>query len=282
MLCTHTPRTAPAALFGRVACVATCCPRLLLPVVALVVHEHLAQTYARPVVPCPLSLTHTPTSTSPCPSIMHAVRCGVECREIVHVLGPLYRCPAALIACAAGLRAHTLSPLSVPAPRCPPPLHPTRNRKTPSRYLLALPQPSRPATAIDATFLQRSGLGTGPNGELQTTYSIVSGLQYTTVFGAVLASDYPVSTTDLGYGPSDSVVVIEANTTSTFSVVAPGASLTVKACGKWDFQLYSVAPLLPNGVCVCAGAVRGKFSGGWANWLLLLPMLPSACWIVAM
>jgi hypothetical protein len=83
----------------------------------------------------------------------------------------------------------------------------------------------------------------------------VSGLQYTTVFGAVLASDYPVSTTDLGYGPSDSVVVIEANTTSTFSVLAPGASLTVKACGKWDFQLYSVAPLLPNGVCACARAV---------------------------
>ena len=114
-------------------------------------------------------------------------------------------------------------------------------------------QPSRPATAIDAIFLKRSGLGSGPDGELLTTYSLVSGGRYTTVFGAVLGADYSLSTTDLGYGASDSVVVVEANTTSTFKVLGAGDSLTVNACGKWDFQLYSVAPLLANGELVQLG-----------------------------
>jgi hypothetical protein len=154
-------------------------------------------------------------------------------------------------------------------------------------------QPSRPATAIDATFLKRSGLGNGPDGELQSTYSLVSGGLYSTVLGAVLNSDYTLPIADLGcvcmcgdwwcvpvcsvgltrvasrvefdvgccwvwsrrYGPSDTVVVIEANTTSTYSLIHAGGALTVKACAKWDFQLYSVAPVLPNGVCPCVLAI---------------------------
>lgn len=117
-------------------------------------------------------------------------------------------------------------------------------------------QPSRPATAIDATFLKRSGLGNGPDGELQSTYSLVSGGLYSTVLGAVLNSDYTLPIADLGYGPSDTVVVIEANTTSTYSLIHAGGALTVKACAKWDFQLYSVAPVLPNGWAVIGETVK--------------------------
>ncbi len=84
------------------------------------------------------------------------------------------------------------------------------------------------------------------------------------MFGAVLGADYSLSTTDLGYGASDSVVVVEANTTSTFKVLGAGDSLTVNACGKWDFQLYSVAPLLPNGEL--AGVWTGfGWLGGWCG-----------------
>ena len=108
-------------------------------------------------------------------------------------------------------------------------------------------QPSRPATAIDATFLFRSSLGAGPDGELQSTYSYVSGGRYTSVFGAVLASDYNISLLDVGYGPSDTAVVIEANTTREYTVLGATSVFTVSKCDKWDFQLYSIAPILPNG-----------------------------------
>jgi hypothetical protein len=68
------------------------------------------------------------------------------------------------------------------------------------------------------------------------------------------------------YGPSDKVVVIEANTTSTYSLIPAGGSLTVKACAKWDFQLYSVSPILPNGVYVfCSRVCASEISRGIAQ-----------------
>ena len=128
-------------------------------------------------------------------------------------------------------------------------------------------QHDRPATNIDATYPFRSGIGAGPQGELWTAASLVSGQLYASVFGANLVSDYTINKTDAGFNPSDTLVAFEANSTSAVSVVGPGQGVTVKACGKYDFQLYTLAPVLPNGtkhalvgtlarVCRCVDGVR--------------------------
>jgi len=105
-----------------------------------------------------------------------------------------------------------------------------------------------PATSIDATFPRLAGLtSAGPQGELWTSGSIVGGQLFGSVFGATLAASYDVSLTTVGYPSTASVAVIEANTTSSVTVLAPGAAVTVKACDRYDFQLYSLAPVLPNG-----------------------------------
>lgn len=120
-------------------------------------------------------------------------------------------------------------------------------------------QHPRPATSVDATFLQLTGLGAGPSGELWSSGSLISGAAYTSVFAAALTADYALPVSALGY--TGSVAVIEANSTSSVSVLGANGVITTKACGKYDFQLYSVAPVLSNGkaecvlVCQC---VRGR------------------------
>jgi hypothetical protein len=104
---------------------------------------------------------------------------------------------------------------------------------------------------IDAAFLERAGLASEPNGEVQTTFSIVGGQRYTTVFVANLAADYTISLAQLGYAPGSVVVAVEANASSTapqFQLVDASTPLAVKACHKYDFQLYTLSPVLPNGM----------------------------------
>lgn len=123
----------------------------------------------------------------------------------------------------------------------------------------------RPATSIDAVFLKRSGLGAGPDGELWSSFSPISGSQYSSVFVAQLKTDYLLTLEALGYPSTVSVAVVEANTTSSVKVIPAGGGFTVNQCGQYDFQVYSVAPILSNGeawMCVRAcirTSVRVRF-----------------------
>jgi hypothetical protein len=113
-------------------------------------------------------------------------------------------------------------------------------------------QPSRPATNVDATYLERSGLGSGPKGEVWSTGSFVSDMMYSNVFVAELEVDWSLPVSSLGY--SGTVVVVESNSTGTPQVIEGGGSLNAVACGKWDFQVYSVSPVLSNGYAVIGEA----------------------------
>ena len=111
-----------------------------------------------------------------------------------------------------------------------------------------LQQHDRPATLIDAAYLMRAGIGSGPQGELWSASSRVGGAVYASVFGATLTSAYSVPLAYLGFHAEQTVVMFEANTTSTVTVLSANASVPVAACDKFDFQLYSIAPVYPNGV----------------------------------
>ena len=70
---------------------------------------------------------------------------------------------------------------------------------------------------------------------------------------AVLEADYELSIAkDMGMA-IDSMSVTgfahyEANTTGTVVVTTSSSpTIALKACGKWDFQLHAVAPIMQNG-----------------------------------
>lgn len=78
---------------------------------------------------------------------------------------------------------------------------------------------------------------------------------FTVVLGAVLSNDRAVSyAADLNLATGRKYVAYEANTTSTVTVGAD--SIAFKECGKWDFQVWAIAPVLAN-------------SGSASGWTLL-------------
>jgi hypothetical protein len=114
-------------------------------------------------------------------------------------------------------------------------------------------QGDKPAMMIDAAHVHKafrneeigSSATAGPDGEVWATHSVLGSHVFGVVMGAVLRSDYTLSIAhDLGMG-SGPHVYYEANATS--NVSRGSSSIAMKACGKWDFQLYAVAPVLPNG-----------------------------------
>ena len=90
-------------------------------------------------------------------------------------------------------------------------------------------------------------MGSGADGELQSAASYVDGFTFVSVFAATLKSGYQLHITEVGIGSAESVAVIEANATDAVTVIPAGGSLAVPACGKSDFRLYSLSPVLPNG-----------------------------------
>lgn len=105
-------------------------------------------------------------------------------------------------------------------------------------------QADTPAFALDATFLFRSGLGAGPDGELQASSSIVGGQRFANLLAVNLAADYKLPLTDLGYAASDQLVVMESNTSHVLSTVSGASMWLAPACGQYDFRLFHVAPLI--------------------------------------
>ena len=64
---------------------------------------------------------------------------------------------------------------------------------------------------------------------------------------------YNLSMAELGYrSPATKLAVVEARTPTVARVISGGAapasgSLEIAACGEDDFQLFTIAPVLPNG-----------------------------------
>ncbi len=77
---------------------------------------------------------------------------------------------------------------------------------------------------------------------------MLADLTFVSVFAVNMVASYKLSTVDIGYAPTDVVTMIEANTTSHVNVLKVGGIFTANACGKFDFQLYSFSPVMPNGV----------------------------------
>lgn len=77
-------------------------------------------------------------------------------------------------------------------------------------------QPSRPAAAIDAMFLQAAlGGASGPDGEVWLATTEQSGLRYGHLFVADLKHDWVVKPSHLGYSSASEFWVFEANKTNT-------------------------------------------------------------------
>ena len=114
----------------------------------------------------------------------------------------------------------------------------------------------KPAMLIDAAHVQKAFSGSttgnasdgatsgaGPDGEVWVTHTHLGDSVFGVAMAAVLQSDYQLSLAK-DMGMSGAHVHYEANTSSS---VSRSPTIPLKTCGKWDFQLYAVAPVLPNG-----------------------------------
>eukprot|EP00047_Mylnosiga_fluctuans_P005404 m.240269 g.240269 ORF g.240269 m.240269 type:complete len:744 (+) comp13641_c0_seq1:87-2318(+) len=105
-------------------------------------------------------------------------------------------------------------------------------------------QPDAPAMAIDAQFIQQAFGSGGAAGELWSTFTRIGDYRVSYVFAATMTAPYTLSSAELGYDASTALAVAEANTTATAAVFDAGHPLNVKACGRWDFQLYTASPVI--------------------------------------
>jgi hypothetical protein len=97
----------------------------------------------------------------------------------------------------------------------------------------------------------------GVNGHLQATSVTLSGRWKTSyVLAASIAQRYNLSVVALGYKATDRLVAVQAHSPEQLKQLATGeggtattaaATLQIEACGLRDFQLWTVAPVLPNG-----------------------------------
>jgi len=137
--------------------------------------------------------------------------------------------------------------------------------------------PQRPATKLD-TALVAAALGgaAGPRGEVWWAPSVVAGRTYGALFVANLTADHKLTPDELRLGlGAHQLVAVEANASGV--AVGWGAEgetgggggavppppppplpLPLRACGRYDFQLWSVAPREASG-----WALLGEVSTKW-------------------
>ena len=118
----------------------------------------------------------------------------------------------------------------------------------------SLLQGDKPAMVIDAVHKAKafgSGGGGGSGDQVWATHTELSGQTFGVVMGATLESDRAFSMRDVGLDPSTSYMGYESNSTATmvpfYSSLQGGTQLRLHKCGKWDFQVWALAPVLPNG-----------------------------------
>ena len=96
-------------------------------------------------------------------------------------------------------------------------------------------QPARPATRLDATFVEEAFGGKGTNGHVWAAASSVSHMTFTVLLAADLARSQTYQL--------DKVVAVESNTTDTF--VKGPASLLLPPSNRFTFQVWNIAPIGP-------------------------------------
>ena len=110
-------------------------------------------------------------------------------------------------------------------------------------------QGDKPAMVLDSQHAARAFSGAA-HSEIWTTQTVLDGHAFAVVLGATVGSDTTVGiTADLQLPKDTKHVAYEANATSAV-MGDPAVGLTnlvIKACGKWDFQHYTVSPVLGNG-----------------------------------
>lgn len=108
-------------------------------------------------------------------------------------------------------------------------------------------QGDKPAMQLDR-FQVGKAFGTVGNTDQAwvTTTTLPDTEPFAVLMGATLSKDVDVSLADMGLA-AKTYVAYEANTTSTVVSLSGSSTISLKACGKWDFQLWALAPVLGNG-----------------------------------
>lgn len=111
-------------------------------------------------------------------------------------------------------------------------------------------QPSKPFTPLESVLQGRIfGTSGAASGEIWTTHTHVSDRRFSYVFAAQ-NDPYDLKPAELMYEASTKLMVFEANSTSTVSELSADKPLGIKKSDKYDFQLYTVAPVEANGWAV--------------------------------
>ena len=105
-------------------------------------------------------------------------------------------------------------------------------------------QGDRPAMTLDSLHHRRA-FNDSRKDEVWATSTELDGSKFSVVLGATLSADVAVSLSRDLWLPAGPHVAYEANSTSTVRVTTEGVML--RQCGKWDFQLWAIAPVLGNG-----------------------------------
>ena len=104
--------------------------------------------------------------------------------------------------------------------------------------------PDRPAVTLDSHFSRAAfgTAGTDPAGRVVATSLELGGLRFSFVLGVNLARVHVVRMSELGHDPTAILLAMESNASTPANVTGGGLSLS--ACGKTDFQLFTLAPVV--------------------------------------
>ncbi|XP_025087035.1 uncharacterized protein LOC112559815 isoform X2 [Pomacea canaliculata] len=148
-------------------------------------------------------------------------------------------------------------------------------------------QPDKPATAIDKQIWQAAWPGSGPAGQVWTTYSTIGASD---TFGIILAAamedNFPLSPSDAGFDFFNPGVVMTRKSTpgapvlSAFSSASPVSIST--QCGRQHFCLYYTSPRysLGGSVEVVIYGEEGKFVPMSRERVLDINVLPDTMELV--
>ena len=131
-------------------------------------------------------------------------------------------------------------------------------------------RPDVSATAMDNVILQRAKLGEQSkqvNGELYSSYSLIDGkFMYYYVLAALIQgnNNHMLELKDLAFYTNQTLMtenylVYEANTTDKYVEVNGGSALTVNVCNAFDFQYYTMVPII-NGYNVDQWYLAGEIN----------------------
>jgi len=116
-------------------------------------------------------------------------------------------------------------------------------------------QGDKPAMAINAQHVQAAfgcapNAACGPQGEVWATYTAMGSSDlppFAVVLAAQLKAPFTLGLDHLDLGPSSETVdwvAFETNSSASLVPIKSGSSsaITLRACGKWDFELWALAP----------------------------------------